>query len=77
MSENIQDLSEPLNPSQRDKYELTPKELTEWILCTECYPKEKVYKTKKEDLSHDEMIQRNLEIAEAKRQPPAALLKLQ
>lgn len=62
MSEQFKELSEPLNPS-RDKYELTPKQLTEWILCTECYPKEKVYKTKTSDLTAEEQNQRKEEIA--------------
>jgi len=68
------DLSEPLNPSQRGKYQLTPKELSEWMLCTNCYPKEKVYHVPTDKLTHEERIARSIEIKEAAAQAPEALL---
>jgi len=48
------DLSEPLNPRREGKYELTPKELSEWMVCTNCYPPEKIYQVATSNLSHEE-----------------------
>jgi len=48
------DLSEPLNPRRQGEYELTPKELSEWMLCTNCYPPEKVYQIKTSDLNAED-----------------------
>lgn len=54
MSEHLVELSEPLNPRSSDKYELTPQELTKWIMCTECYPEQKVYKQEFSKLTPEE-----------------------
>lgn len=64
MSEHNQltDLSEPLNPGASDR-QLTAKELSEWLVCTSCYPKETTSKDP-------------AEIARAKAQPAEAMVKL-
>jgi hypothetical protein len=44
------------------------------MLCTNCYPKEKVYHVPTDKLTHEERIARSIEIKEAAAQAPEALL---